>query len=183
MNDTTYLLVLLVPLAFVTSFLVHYILKYKKSRNEFFKLKETHDDYKYTKGHREVRFDKYIDKIKHELQGGQQLRSGFIEQSLVKSGGTNNPDEVKFDAITEVREIKRTLKRSLIEVVSVKVKNKSNKSIITISEAKSFYDGWVDSSEIEWMEVIDGREEIINDILREIEEEEKEKLEKNGTTH
>jgi hypothetical protein len=68
-------------------------------------------------------------------------------------------------------------------VVSVKVINESDRSILPVNDAKAFYDGWMDSSKIEWMEVIDGREEIINDILREIEEEEKEKLEKNGTTH
>jgi hypothetical protein len=64
MNDTTYLLVLLVPLAFVTSFLVHYILKYKKSRKEIDTLKKTHDDYRSTRSHKQIHFDKYIDKIK-----------------------------------------------------------------------------------------------------------------------
>tara|TARA_R110000772_G_scaffold95789_3_gene194170 strand:- start:15565 stop:16083 length:519 start_codon:yes stop_codon:yes gene_type:complete len=165
--DTPYLLYIIVPLFIILSgFLIYFISKYRNLQHDHTKLKETHTKFK----NKKTDLGDYINKIKHIIQGGNQLRSGFIEDRLVQNQGQSN--QFKFKVLVEVKELKRTLKRSKVKVVTSKVMNDSNQSIFPFKTACDMYDGWMDSNKIQWMEIVDGREETINEILKGIEEDE-----------
>ena len=101
------------------------------------------------------------------MEGGFQLRKGFIQQNLQYSN--NGGAKEKIIALIEVEEVKRTIKKSQIKVISHKVINGDNS--VTLQNFKNYYDGWVDNSIVEWMQVIDGREATIDMLLKELEAE------------
>ena len=115
-------------------------------------------------------FNEYVNRIKHHLTGGNQLREGLIIQDLVKDQGQQT--EQSFTAITEVKEVERTLHKSKIKVTGARAKFNTDPTLYTTKDASLFYDGWIDSNKIEWHEKIDGREELIDQILNEIEQDE-----------
>tara|TARA_R110000772_G_scaffold20466_2_gene56698 strand:- start:20531 stop:21007 length:477 start_codon:yes stop_codon:yes gene_type:complete len=151
----TYLLLLGIPLIISILFIIKYYNKYKESQKLI-----TKEKLKLTS------YIDYIDKINFEMEGGFQLRKGFIQQNLTFS---NNGSKEQMVALIEVEEIKRTIKRSQIKVISHKVINGDKTA--TLQNFKDYYDGWIDNSIVEWMRVIDGREATIDMLLKELESE------------
>ena len=152
----TYLLFLGIPLIASLIFLIIFFNKYKKTQKLLDNKKSNLKSY-----------ENYIDKINFEMEGGFQLRKGFIQQNLQYSN--NGGAKEKIIALIEVEEVKRTIKKSQIKVISHKVINGDNS--VTLQNFKNYYDGWVDNSIVEWMQVIDGREATIDMLLKELEAE------------
>lgn len=146
--------------------LIYYIVNY-------YRLRKKHKDLDNLNSSNAKNFKNYINRIQYQLENGSQLRKGFIEQSLVKDRGGQN--EMTFNVIVEVREIERTVKRSKIEVIDFKIKG-TNQRHINLQEISNFYNGWMNSNEIQWKQSVNGREELIDQILNEIEEDEKIKI-------
>lgn len=114
-------------------------------------------------------YREYFNKIKFHLQDGDQLRSGFIDEELSYNNGKN-----LYRCVTEVKEIRRTMNnKSYIEVISSSFPNcasKDGNDTDTLNGLKKYYDGWYDSDKIEWLEQVNGREDILNMLLKEIDD-------------
>ena len=123
------------------------------------------------------RYTEFFDKLTNVLEGGTMLRNGFIDKnhyisSLGRIITVPSSYDTSYRMLIEVKELERTFNnKSKIEVVSISLPDsnyyRNDSTNLKISVSKT-YDGWYASDKIEWVQKIDQRTEVINNILTDI---------------
>ena len=119
--------------------------------------------------------DNYISEIRKELEDFTQLRTGFINTSITY---TRDDGEESYNMLLEIKELRRTPTKSYVNLIDYKSidrgdinRHRNDHQSEFFIGISNLYNGWMESSNAEWVQEIDNREEVIDKLLIEIEKE------------